>query len=576
MQNNQQCVYAGKRKPGPHRGVTRGLHDKIEQLEKSLTSLSSQFQEHLAPTASSEGPFSQKTPPSGSRDERALNSLSGTGITDQRAAEADKYRTRCHNPSAWGGREEVTASAPHSELPSRLDGNTESHEYDGFLRNAGLPPYHQLYALVDLYFEYVNAWLPLLEQKSILGLLQNPLELGEPDQVLMHALVISGSRYWADPKIIQQKYHESSGRRIRLYVLEHSNIRGLQALAILTLDVLGNAHIVEGMNLLALLAQNFSHLGLGVERRFDLGLFIDAPAGLTQGSMLSRPTSWLQEEETRRLFWAVYSIDRYTITSTSSNFIIDEREVNRPLPCRYDLWVAGEQVDTRWYRTDRPFEVTADVPENLGSFSYLCEVTRIMTRIHEFVKQPLDFHSSSAIDRWKASYTVLDRQISSWLKSLPDEYAQISESFHSDMRSRVSNWITLQSGFILAAIRLHSVAGYPPVTSELFKASHSAMCKCITAVTSMMRTAQDVVSAGMLQQLGPPFAGALWVSARLLLVHATVPEHDLDPSIYFFISTLEKLGSHWPVAKVFSSRLACMLSHVHTDDNTMSLEGLRK
>ena len=361
-----------------------------------------------------------------------------------------------------------------------------------------------------------------------------------------------------------------------MYVLEHSNIRGLQALAILTVEVLGDAHTVEAMNLLALLAQNFSHLGLGVERRFDLGLSIDAPAGLTQGSMIPHPTSWLQEEEARRLFWAVYNIDRYTNTSTSSNFIINEREVNRPLPCRYVLWVAGEQVDTRWYRTDRPFEMTANVPENLGSFSYLCEVTRIMTRIHEFVKQPLDFYSLSDIDRWKASYTELDRQLSSWLRSLPDEYAQISESSHSDMRTRASNWITLQSGFILASIRLHSIAGYPPMTSELFQASHSAMCKCITAVTSMVRTAQDVVSAGMLQRLGPPFAGALWVTARLLLVHATVPEHDLDPSIHFFISTLEKLGDHWPVAKVFANRLGCMLSHVHTNENATSLEDLRK
>ena len=475
-----------------------------------------------------------------------------------------------------GDRERPTTSISHSGLLSRLDGSTESPEHDYFLENAGLPPYHQLTALVDLYFQHVNAWLPLLEQKSILELLRDPLKLSAPDQILLHALVLSGSRYSTDPKTIRQQYRQSSSQRIKLYVLEHSNIRGLQALAILTVDVLGDTHTVEAMNLLALLAQNFSHLGLCVERRFDLGLSIDAPAGLTQGSMLPHPTSWLQEEEARRLFWAVYNIDRYTNTCTSSNFMIDEREVNRPLPCRYVLWVAGEQVDTRWYRSDRPFEMTANVPENLGSFSYLCEVTRIMTRIHEFSKQPLDFYSPPDIDRWKASYTELDRQLSSWLKTLPDEYAQISESSHSDMRTRASNWITLQSGFILAAIRLHSVAGYPPMTSELFQASHSAMCKCITAVTSMVRTAQDVVSTGMLQWLGPPFAGALWVTARLLLVHATVPEHDLDPSIDFFISTLEKLGDHWPVAKVFASRLTCMLSHVDNGDNATSLEDLRK
>lgn len=557
-------MYAEKRKPGPRRGAARGLHDKIEQLEKSLGSLSSQVQAHITPPVGNEGDLSQTKGPPGSSVDGVPVSPSATGFSGERADEADEYCRHSQNPDTLG----------YQKLP-RLDDSTES-EHDDFLNNAGLPPYHQLAALVDLYFEHVNSWQPLLEQTSILELLRNPLELSEPDQVLLHALVLSGSRYSTDRNTVRQQYHDSSRQRIRLYVLEHSNIRGLQALAILTVEVLGDAHTVEAMNLLALLAQNFSHLGLGVERRFDLGLSIDAPAGLTQGSMISHPTSWLQEEEARRLFWAVYNIDRYTNTSTSSNFIINEREVNRPLPCRYVLWVAGEQVDTRWYRTDRPFEMTANVPENLGSFSYLCEVTRIMTRIHEFVKQPLDFYSLSDIDRWKASYTELDRQLSSWLRSLPDEYAQISESSHSDMRTRASNWITLQSGFILASIRLHSIAGYPPMTSELFQASHSAMCKCITAVTSMVRTAQDVVSAGMLQRLGPPFAGALWVTARLLLVHATVPEHDLDPSIHFFISTLEKLGDHWPVAKVFANRLGCMLSHVHTDDNATSLEDLRK
>ena len=558
-------MYAEKRKPGPRRGAARGLHDKIEQLQKSLGSLSSQVQAHLTPPVGNSD-LSQKEGPSGSSVDYVPVPPSATGVSGQSSDEADEYYRHSQNPDTLGYR----------ELP-RLDHSTDTEtEHHDFLKNAGLPPYHQLVALVDLYFEHVNAWQPLLEQKSILELLRDPLELSEPDQVLLHALVLSGSRYSTDRNTVRQQYHESSRHRIRLYALEHSNIRGLQALAILTVEVLGDAHTVEAMNLLALLAQNFSHLGLGVERRFDLGLSIDAPAGLTQGSMIPHPTSWLQEEEARRLFWAVYNIDRYTNTSTSSNFIINEREVNRPLPCRYVLWVAGEQVDTRWYRTDRPFEMTANVPENLGSFSYLCEVTRIMTRIHEFVKQPLDFYSLSDIDRWKASYTELDRQLSSWLRSLPDEYAQISESSHSDMRTRASNWITLQSGFILASIRLHSIAGYPPMTSELFQASHSAMCKCITAVTSMVRTAQDVVSAGMLQRLGPPFAGALWVTARLLLVHATVPEHDLDPSIHFLISTLEKLGDHWPVAKVFASRLGCMLSHVDTDDNFPSLEDLRK
>jgi hypothetical protein len=92
----------------------------------------------------------------------------------------------------------------------------------------------------------------------------------------------------------------------------------------------------------------------------------------------------------------------------------------------------------------------------------------------------------------------------------------------------------------------------------------------------MMRTAQDVVSVDMLRLLGPLFAGALWVTGRLLLVHASVPGNHLDPSIYFFISTLERMGEHWPLAKVFSSRLLSMLPQAQTEGHSNTLEDLRK
>lgn len=570
-----------KRKPGPRIGHARELHDKVDQLGKSLSTLRSQFERYTTqPDGGETDSLGRMKLPSGSND-NTPQSANAMGTAVQAVEGAEHHRLAILTVNTFSDQEREAPAVLRSEPQSRLrtttaDSTTASSEYDGFLKNIGLPPHRQLTTLVELYFEHVNACIPLLEQESMLQILRDPFELDEPDQILLHALVLSGSRYWKGPEMMRREYHESSKRRIQVYVLEHSNIRGMQALVVLTIDVLGDAYTVEAMNLLTLLARNFSHLGLCVEHRFDLGLCIYAPAGLTQSSMISHPVSWLEEEERRRLFWAAYIIDRYTNTSTSSNYIIDEREVNRPLPCRYALWVAGEQVETRWYRTDLPFEVSAGTPENLGSFSYLCEVARLMTRIHEFVKRPLDFYSTSEVSQWKSSYAQLDRQLSSWLKGLPCEYAQISESFRPNTRIKASNWVLLQSGFILAAIRLHSVAGYPPMVSNLFKASHSAMHKCLAAVMCMMRTAQDVVSVDMLRLLGPLFAGALWVTGRLLLVHASVPGNHLDPSIYFFISTLERMGEHWPLAKVFSSRLLSMLPQAQTEGHSNTLEDLRK
>lgn len=62
----------------------------------------------------------------------------------------------------------------------------------------------------------------------------------------------------------------------------------------------------------------------------------------------------------------------------------------------------------------------------------------------------------------------------------------------------------------------------------------------------------------MLTQLGPPFAFSLWVSARLLLVHASTIDHRINPTISLLVETLRDMGAHWQVA----SRYATLLQRV--------------
>lgn len=543
MSSNSECVYADKRKAGPKKGHIRDLHSKIQSLENSLGSLSSQLDEYRS-SGQQRSPFgSASSPDVGHRGNRS-NSLSHSHLSTSFAS---------------------------TDSP-------QSHVEDDLLASVGFPPYRHLADLVDLFFESVTTWLPFITHELAISLLKDPMNINEPDQILLHALIVSGMRFWKGPEEMRQQYLRSSKQRVQAYALSNANIRCLQALVILAWEATGDADFAQAMNLLTLLARNISHLGLGGEPRFDLGLSIDAPAGMTQSSKLAHPETWYEQEERRRLFWVAYALDRYANTSTSSDFKINESEVNRPLPCRFGLWIAGEPVETRWYRTDDPFEMTVDNPQNLGSFSYLCEVTRIMTRIHEFVRRPLDFYSATDVQRWRESYNKLDHQLSSWLSSLPGEPTRSSGHVPSQSAARyqASKWITLQSGFILASIRLHSVAGYPPMSSELFKPSQSAMQKCLTAASSMLSAAKDVVDQGMLGLLGPPFAGALWVTARLLLVHASVPGHQLDPSIHFYISTLEKMSEYWPVSKAFAYRLTCMMPHAQPTRGLKSLEDLRR
>jgi hypothetical protein len=259
-----------------------------------------------------------------------------------------------------------------------------------------------------------------------------------------------------------------------------------------------------------------------------------------------------------------FVLDRYATVATEDAFTFDEREMDRCLPCRYDLFSRNEPVETRWHRRGSLTEMIVNKPENLGSFSYHCEVLGILSRIHRFLHQPLDITRHSDIQRWRETYRELDGELNNWLQNLPGEYGKISQLCHSDPGSRISNWIMLHAAFVTSVIRLHSSAAYPTIKSPVFTPSYHAIQRCLGAVESLREIAQDVLNTGMLALLGHPFAFALWVSARLLLVHAATMECEVDTKIAFFISTLEQMGQHWQVAREYARILNDVLQEGST------------
>lgn len=62
----------------------------------------------------------------------------------------------------------------------------------------------------------------------------------------------------------------------------------------------------------------------------------------------------------------------------------------------------------------------------------------------------------------------------------------------------------------------------------------------------------------MLNKLGPPFAFSVWVAARLLLVHSSTIDLQINPKIHTFVGVLRELGMYWAVA----DRYAVLLQRV--------------
>lgn len=63
----------------------------------------------------------------------------------------------------------------------------------------------------------------------------------------------------------------------------------------------------------------------------------------------------------------------------------------------------------------------------------------------------------------------------------------------------------------------------------------------------------------MLTNLGPHFAFSIWVAARLLLVHGSTIDHQVNPAIYPLVETLRDMGRYWKVAERYATLLQRVL-----------------
>ncbi|KAL1876847.1 hypothetical protein VTK73DRAFT_9149 [Phialemonium thermophilum] len=651
--HGRDCVYRERARPGS-KLYNVDLEAKVNRIDAMLQMLGRRVEDHIAESArhphgscgscglQGRPSLAHHTPESSSHPSSLpANSSGGLGLTPgyatptystgatlvQPATMSSMSRTSVQSLIHASPPSPQSQSSSHQPPPSAdMSANRQQRGEAALASEHDLPAPEVIYTLVDLYFKHVNTWCPILERKTTFSAFFGSTMLTEANRVLLHAIVATTLRFYRDSGMTREakeQYHRASKQRVQSYAFENTDLAALKALVILSLDVLGTSNGPLGWNLLAMIVRNVIQLDLCTENSVYLTSETTPRTGSVRRVILPRPESWVEDEGRRRLCWMVYILDRYATLSTPFDFILDDRLLDLALPCRYDQFSNNVPVETRSFRWGEPPQTaqgnptnSANVPagrplvnnpENLGSFSYHCEVLRILSRVHNFLREPLDVCSPTAVQAWRSTYRRLDADLNSWLQSLPGEYGSISKLCHSDPASRVANWIMLHAAFVMAVIRLHSSAAYPalaatapqPATAGLaaglrsplvaslspssmpgfavspgqsfFTPSQVAVQRCIGAARSLRDIAADVLETNGLDLLGPPFAFALWVSARVLIVHAAaVGARATDPTLDFLISTLRQMGTHWDVAENYARILTDVVAEAQTGQTTFS------
>jgi hypothetical protein len=593
--HNRQCVYLERQKPGSRIGFGLELEAKVNKIDALLQSLGRRLEEHieLHPATAHSPAVSQQAPSQSSGAGGGGGHANGyaNGLPTPNAPPAGGSTQ--HANTYWAG-SDAPDSSQYGAQPMHGNVSYNNNTTSNAIPQppsapapalSDLPPQDIIYTLVDLYFKHCNTWCPILDRKTTFGIFFGSTSMNEEDRILLHAIIATTLRFLKDPRLsyeAKKHYHDVSRRTVMLYSMENVSIYALKASVILCLDELGTCNGPRGWSMLAMLVQNTKQLGLCEEG----SVFLVSEPGETPrtGSVrrvtTGQPPSWIADEGRRRLCWMVYHLDRYaTIATKDFDFALSDPLMKRVLPCSYDLFSRNIPVETQTIRpsTDpdnQGNEYVVDKPENLGSFAYHCEILRIVSKIHDFLRTPIDVTSSADMANWRNTYRTLDSALDVWLQSLPSEYSKISALCHSDPASRVANWFMLHSAYVVAVVRLHSAAAYPTTRSHIFVPSHYAMQRCLSAVQSLGDIARDVYEANGLDLLGPPFAFSLWVAARLLIVHSATVGGPLDPKIEFLVETLNHVGQYWDVANNYAQILTRAIQRGR--QNHMNFAAMRK
>ena len=339
----------------------------------------------------------------------------------------------------------------NSNATLKSPGTTQDEGPSSIGQDDDLPPYDLLYSLADLYFKHINTWCPILHRRTTLDTLFGTSSLDRADRALLHAIVATTLRFSNDSRLTPEKkdrYHSLSKQKVFLYGLEHSCVKSLQALVILALDLCGDSNGPPGWNLLALITRSAVQLGLSVETSSQLVAPKAASIYTLRAVVLPEPANFIEDETRRRLFWMIYILDRYATMPTAFDFALDEREMDRKLPCRDDLFARNQHVETRWFSPRAP-ERAIDRPENLGSFSFYIEVVGIISRIHQFLRKPVDIASSNDVESWQSEYRNLNNEINDWKSNLPKEYGNMTRLFDSSAGNKIVNcgWVMLHATY---------------------------------------------------------------------------------------------------------------------------------
>ncbi|KEF53796.1 uncharacterized protein A1O9_10197 [Exophiala aquamarina CBS 119918] len=334
-----------------------------------------------------------------------------------------------------------------------------------------------------------------------------------------------------------------------LNAMERQSVENLQALTILAFTEIGNGATHRAWSFVGSLTRTVEYLQLTVEaedREKRNGL-------LKQAFQLHDPTSWVEEEERRRVFWNIFILD-------SSNTSLTAADVSRRLPICGGHWYRETPATTpyfgiwdrsaaninksvtflpaRYWSTSPKhvdaYEASSTSPSapqpgphfemvdmsNVGAFAYFVESMESLSRvIAYFLNQKINFDDKQEVSNWLIRFKELDLRLVHWKLFLPQQWKDSGVSRRAFPGVMDPNMTVAHTIHNASMILLHQRIAYPEpdLTSIKLPSSYSAETCQHAAIETANITRKYLETTSRSFPVSPQLAFSAFVSARLLL-----------------------------------------------------------
>ncbi|CAN6618202.1 hypothetical protein TRVA0_007S01442 [Trichomonascus vanleenenianus] len=408
-----------------------------------------------------------------------------------------------------------------------------------------LPSEEIMLELCDHYFRQIHPWIPILHEEDFM---QEFKERSPKILPVLQAICAVTVKYTNLAHSRQDSYYHQCREAVLLRSMDRFSVETLQASVIIAFDTIGSGRGPRSWSIVSSATRVVEQLGLSTEEDTVTKQRLLGRVGLL------RPAKTVTEREVRRrIFWAIFQMDRFCSVTTGWNTCITGSDVRLRLPTEGYLF--RDQVDrkTRYFNISDPEVDPTDDNNALGGYAYLIEATECLSRVSNFLRQErVDPAHRSWLKVWFTNFQALDSMLVRWKNFLPPKWQYASATFHGKMDENLTlAHVTHNTSIIL----LHQNVAFPPPGLNFGLPSQNSIQTCIVAANEITTITSNFLVHVKISP-SPQFALCIFVAARILLTHSVAEGTVLNPNFNTLVDSLWEISKRWAAGGPTKANLA--------------------